>query len=171
MINPEDFTAVVTADDIATVARIAADIWPPHFGPIIGLEQVEHMLAGMQSVPAIQQQIATGASYYLLWCDSQLAGYLGFELGSGRLRLSKLYLAADFRGRGLGRRALEFVESCAIRECCDAVELRVNKNNHVALAAYKKWGFSIAGSQCQDIGAGYVMDDYCMNKPIGVASC
>jgi GNAT superfamily N-acetyltransferase len=170
MIDSVNFTAVVTGEDIVSVARLAADIWPPHFGPIIGLEQVEYMLGKMQSVPAITEQIAGGADYYLLLHDSQLAGYLGFEVGAGRLLLSKLYLAPEFRGRGLGRRALEFVESCAIVACCNAVELRVNKYNHEALLAYKKWGFTITGSHCLDIGAGYVMDDYCMHKPIALAA-
>lgn len=171
MIDSLQLNAVVSGEDIATVAQLAAEIWPPHFGPIIGLEQVTYMLAKMQSVPAIREQIADGADYYLLLHESQLAGYMGFEVGAGRLLLSKLYLAPEFRGRGLGRQALEFVESCAIHACCTALELRVNRNNTMALLAYKKWGFTITASQCLDIGAGYVMDDYCMNKPIALAAC
>jgi len=125
----------------------------------------------MQSSAAIQRQIAGGADYYLLLCGTQIAGYVGFEVAARQVLLSKLYLAAEFRGHGLGRRTLEFVESCAIDAACDAVELCVNKRNHQALFAYNSWGFTVTGSHCLDIGAGYVMDDYCMTKRLIAAAC
>ena len=44
--------------------------------------------------------------------------------------------------------------------------LNVNKNNGQAIRAYEKRGFAIREAVVNDIGRGYVMDDYVMAKPI-----
>ena len=44
--------------------------------------------------------------------------------------------------------------------------LTVNKDNAGAIAWYTRMGFKNAGAIVQDIGAGYVMDDYRMEKSI-----
>ena len=46
------------------------------------------------------------------------------------------------------------------------LSLRVNKNNHQALAAYQKYGFSRASDVIEDIGGGFVMDDYILTKTL-----
>ena len=44
--------------------------------------------------------------------------------------------------------------------------LTVNKHNRNAIAAYGKYGFRVAESVVKDIGSGFVMDDYVMNKEV-----
>ena len=44
--------------------------------------------------------------------------------------------------------------------------MQVNKANVRAIAAYKKAGFHIAQEAVFDIGHGFVMDDYLMEKLI-----
>jgi ribosomal protein S18 acetylase RimI-like enzyme len=44
--------------------------------------------------------------------------------------------------------------------------LTVNKNNVNAIKAYEKMGFRNVGSLVQDIGDGFVMDDYAMEKTV-----
>lgn len=45
--------------------------------------------------------------------------------------------------------------------------LTVNKNNVKAIRAYEKTGFKNIGSLVQDIGNGFVMDDYKMEQTVG----
>ena len=47
-----------------------------------------------------------------------------------------------------------------------ALVLAVNKANAQAISAYTKYGFHIRESVVQDIGGGYVMDDYFMLKNV-----
>ena len=47
------------------------------------------------------------------------------------------------------------------------ITLTVNKNNAIAIEAYRKMGFENAGSIVTDIGGGFVMDDYKMEKSVG----
>ena len=42
--------------------------------------------------------------------------------------------------------------------------LAVNKNNATAIAAYLKHGFRIADAVVKEIGGGFVMDDYIMER-------
>jgi len=49
---------------------------------------------------------------------------------------------------------------------CGRLVLAVNKNNRAAIDAYLKHGFRVADAVVKDIGAGFVMDDYIMEKPV-----
>jgi ribosomal protein S18 acetylase RimI-like enzyme len=42
----------------------------------------------------------------------------------------------------------------------------VNKGNHRAIACYRRHGFVEEASVVNDIGGGYVMDDYVMVRPL-----
>jgi ribosomal protein S18 acetylase RimI-like enzyme len=62
---------------------------------------------------------------------------------------------------------LEHVCERAARMSYPKVVLAVNKHNASAIAAYRKHGFEIAQAVVKDIGGGYVMDDYIMEKRVG----
>jgi len=98
---------------ISLVASLAKAIWTDHYAPIIGIEQVNYMVERFQSVQAIAQQIEQGYHYYLIVCEEVYAGYFSFRLDSDRLFLSKFYVSADFRGRGLGHLTMDFIATVA----------------------------------------------------------
>ena len=149
---------------IETVARLAFEIWNQHFVPIIGQAQVDYMVEKFQSKRAISEQIESGYSYYLLKGDDDYVGYTGICAKDDELFLSKLYVRESKRGRGYGRKALEFIEKLAAEQGLTRITLTVNKNNTDTINAYKKLGFKNLGSLVQDIGGGFVMDDYEMEK-------
>ena len=78
--------------------------------------------------------------------------------------LSKLYLQSFVRGKGFGRKAIEFIEEIAKKESCANIWLSVYKKNVDSIKAYEKCGFQITGPYYLDIGNGYVMDDHKMEK-------
>ena len=47
---------------------------------------------------------------------------------------------------------------------CKKISLTVNRNNLNSIKAYENAGFKNTGELIQDIGHGYVMDDYSMEK-------
>ena len=149
---------------IEAVVGLADEIWKQHFTPIIGKEQVDYMLAKFQSVPSIKTQLEEGYQYYLFDDENGEFGYTAVQPRDEVLFLSKLYIKKSKRGKGYGRRALEFVESLAASEGKGMVSLTVNRNNTVAIAAYEKTGYEVSGEVVKDIGGGFVMDDYTMCK-------
>ena len=46
------------------------------------------------------------------------------------------------------------------------IALTVNKGNRLALAVYERLGFRKAGAPVTDIGGGFVMDDYRLERSV-----
>ncbi len=61
---------------------------------------------------------------------------------------------------------LEFAEAICRERTIRTLWLTINKNNSHALSWYMRMGFKNVGSMVQDIGGGFVMDDYRMEKTI-----
>jgi GNAT superfamily N-acetyltransferase len=79
---------------------------------------------------------------------------------SGTLFISKLYVRATARGLGVGRFTVEQCVRLAQQAGLGHLSLTCNKYNTSSLAFYKRCGFEIVGATVNDIGAGFVMDDY-----------
>ena len=154
----------VSAAEIARCAALADEIWHQHYASILSPEQIDYMVERFQSAPAMSRQIAEeGYRYVRVLCDGEEAGFFGYTHTGDELFLSKLYLRAAYRGRGLARRALVFLEGELVH---GRITLTVNRYNTNSIAAYRALGFSVIREQCSDIGAGFVMDDFVMEKRI-----
>jgi ribosomal protein S18 acetylase RimI-like enzyme len=155
-----------TTGDVETIRALADRIWHACYPGIIPVEQIRYMLGWMYAPHKLAEELRHGVHYELALLDEVAVGYLGYELqvGGTVLHLNKLYLAPELHGQGLGQAMLDRVLAAARAASAVTVELRVNKANTRALRAYERAGFVITGSQCQDIGGGYAMDDYVMRR-------
>ena len=163
--------ALDTPERVAAVAALAREIWTEHYVPIIGPDQVRYMLEKFQSVAAIRRDLVSGHDYFDLCLDGRLLGYMSLkpDVAERSVFISKIYIHSAARGTGLGLRALEFIlEYCRERELRQ-LWLTVNKNNSGSIAWYQRQGFEIAGELVADIGSGYVMDDYRMERRLDPA--
>ena len=178
----------------AIVEDIASRVWNEHYGKILSQGQIDYMLGKFQSAEAIQQQIADGYEYYLIEYQqgtyqqeiqqetqqetqnsdvgpSIPVGYFSIKAaqdsdGRMKLFLGKFYILKEFRGRGAGSSVFDFLEHKAAAKCLQAIWLTVNKYNQESISVYLHRGYKIVREQVADIGNGYVMDDYIMQKPI-----
>ena len=87
-----------------------------------------------------------------------LLRYIGVSVKTDYLFLSKLYIAHNFRHKGLGREAFNKIKTLGFNK----IKLTVNKQNKNTIDAYQKYGFKITDKIVTDIGNGFVMDDYIM---------
>lgn len=160
-----EFAPAATAEEFAAIARIAEEIWYEYYVPIIGRAQVDYMVPRFQSISAMFEQVRDGYEYFSMQQDGALVGYLALQPQSEerRLFISKLYLHRNARGRGTGRAAMEFIEGIARQRGLGLLWLTVNKDNP-AVRAYQRMGFEIAAAIVIDIGGGFVMDDFRMEK-------
>jgi GNAT superfamily N-acetyltransferase len=160
------FVAVTTPQQIDAVAGLAREIWYEYYVALIGRAQVDYMVDRFQSSEAVAGQLREGYEYFLIQRDGQDIGYCAVQpMPDGSLFLSKLYLLRDARGGGTGRVCMEFIEQLARRRGLNLLWLTVNKGNP-AVNAYERLGFRIAADVVMDIGGGFVMDDYRMEKPL-----
>ena len=160
---------VTRETEIAIVEELAGRIWTEHYTPIIGKDQVEYMLDKFQSKGAISTHIESeGYLYFLMEEEGKYIGYIGVQPKGRELFLSKIYIEAPERGKGFGRRAIQFLENLARKLSLDKISLTVNKNNIKTIKAYEKMGFKNLGPVVHDIGNGFIMDDFKMEKIVSL---
>ena len=162
-----EFVPVTTSQQIEAVAGLAHEIWYEYYVALIGRAQVDYMVAKFQSSGAVAAQLREGYEYFLIQRAGADIGYCAVQPHpeNGSLFLSKLYLLRDCRGAGTGRVCMEFIEQLARRRGLNLLWLTVNKGNP-AVKAYERLGFRIAADLVMDIGGGYVMDDFRMEKTL-----
>lgn len=163
-----NISRVRSAEQISEVVKLACEIWTDHYAPIIGQEQVDYMLDKFQSEKAIVAQLEDGYEYYTVSRDGRVAGYLAIvpNADTGMLMISKIYVLRSGRDHGFGRGMLEFAEDICRERRISTLSLTVNKNNRHSIEWYIRMGFTNVGSIVQDIGGGFLMDDYRMEKTI-----
>jgi diamine N-acetyltransferase len=157
-------------DDFAIVAALADRIWRQHYASIVGLAQVEYMLQGRFTPERLATYLGADDRWFLLVRlpgDDAPVGYLSYaRVSPDEMKLEQLYLLAEQRGAGLGRTMIDHVEAHARRLGCARLMLTVNKRNTDSIAVYERRGFAVRESAVFDIGNGYVMDDFVMEKSL-----
>jgi len=158
---------LITAAELPTVIDLAHRIWPRYYPSIISPAQIDYMLSVWYNLSTMQSEVASQkVSYALIESATTPIGYLGYETqpDSPVLFLSKLYLLPEHHGQGHGRLALDWLQHQALATGHTGLRLRVNKHNAPAIRAYLRAGFHFAEDICSDIGNGFVMDDFVMEK-------
>ena len=152
--------------DIPLICALADEIWRRVYCEILSPEQINYMMDMMYCPEVISEEIASGVEWYLLNCDNQTAGYLSIYHTGNVCKLDKIYIRENFRKCGVGRAGIEFVKKSA--KSCGARQLilNVNKYNCAAQAAYKSYGFTHLRDEVNDIGSGFVMDDFVLSLEI-----
>ncbi|MEP5340240.1 MAG: GNAT family N-acetyltransferase [Algibacter sp.] len=164
-----EITPANTTSDYILIEGLADVIWRKHYIPIEGIGQVEYMLKKYQSAEAISKQITVDHfEYFVLTYNKSPVGYISFRSEKELLFLSKIYVLSDYRGKKIGKTAMQFIEEKAKVCNLKTIMLTVNKNNINSIKTYENLGFVNVFSVIKDIGGGYVMNDYRMEKQISV---
>ena len=140
-------------------------VWHEYFPCILTEEQIDYMVDRFQSERAMREQVSEkGYRYAFIVDDDVRVGYTAISASDGKLFISKLYLLKENRGKGSGTAALGLLFDLAREEGLGSVYLTVNKYNARAIRTYESNGFETIQSIVTDIGGGFVMDDFVMEK-------
>ena len=157
----------VDIDGLHEVAAMADVVWHEYFPCILTEEQIDYMVDRFQSERAMMEQVSEkGYRYAFIVNDGVRVGYTAVSASGGKLFISKLYLLKENRGKGYGTAALGLLFDLARGEGLSSVYLTVNKYNDRAIRTYESNGFEKVQSIVTDIGEGFVMDDYVMEKTL-----
>ena len=156
------FEEYTTDEQLTALAELADVIWHEFFPGIISDRQIDYMVEKFQSFEAMKRQIAEqGYHYFAVVMDEIPVGYYAVaKQPDGSLLLSKLYLRADMRRKGLASMMFREVRRYARREGIELIKLTVNRNNTHAIEVYKHFGMRLIDEQKFDIGGGFYMDDH-----------
>lgn len=166
--NPNLRLIEASAADLATVGRLAHEIWPVVYRDLLSPEQITYMLAWMYSPGRLHEDFAQGVTF-LLMRQGEYEKDIGFcafgPVEGGRCCfIHKVYVAPAHHRRGAGAGALAEIENRARFAGASGLSLRVNRHNAPAIALYRKCRMEITGTDCADIGGGFVMDDFIFEK-------
>lgn len=153
-------------EQLKELAKKAKEIWNEYFISIITQEQIDYMVEMFQSYDAIKKAMKEERYiYFLAYEKERLIGYCGVKpCEDGRLFLSKLYLEKEQRGKGYASILLQRAIDYAKQQDLHAIYLTCNKYNEHSLAVYQNKGFYQIDSVQTDIGKGFIMDDYILQK-------
>lgn len=158
-----------TTEDIKTIQAIAKETWPVTFGEILSESQIDYMLEMMYSTEAIMRQMtAQNHVFFLAIESSKPVGYLSVEAnykGQSKTKIHKIYILPSAQGKGIGKLLIEKATQVAKERQNLWLSLNVNRNN-VAVKFYETVGFATVGQENIDIGNGFLMEDYIMDKQI-----
>lgn len=157
----------VRLDEAEAVVDLASRVWRAHYPGIITPEQIEYMLAQRYRPVLVRQFIARGDLWLAARVDGVPVGFAhGHPLNAGDYKLDKLYVALDWQRQGIGGRLIDELAARVVRQGFTRLVLRVNRQNQQAVAAYLKHGFTVSTIHLEDIGNGFIMDDYVMAKEL-----
>ena len=157
----------ITPSDVPAISALAREIWQATYPGIITQEQIDFMLEQRYGQERLLDDLAESHK----WLDQAFhqgrrVGFAFSEIYKGEFKLDKLYIHPDVQRRGVGGQLIGHVAERARREGYPCVILAVNKRNEKAINSYKKYGFVVRETIVDDIGRGYVMDDFVMEKAL-----
>ena len=160
-----------TEADLPIIQEIAYQTWPATFAAILSPTQISYMLDMMYSLEALREQVRDKNHVFLLAKDEDSEEYVGFtsyELdytSQPITKIHKIYLLPASQGKGVGRLLIDTVAEVAIRTDNDRLGLNVNRYNK-AIQFYERLGFVVVGQEDIDIGDGFRMEDFVMEKSL-----
>lgn len=158
-----------TTDHIYNIQVLSNVIWPATFSNILSQEQISYMMDMMYSTSSLEKQMNELNHHYLLAEeDGEYLGYLSYELnykGTPITKIHKIYVLPSVQGKGVGRLFIDAVSKLALKNSNTLLSLNVNRYNK-AIDFYKRMGFDFFTSENIDIGNGFLMEDYVMNKDL-----
>ncbi len=156
-----------SSEDIQTLAKTAEDIWNEYFPFLLEEGQISYMLDKFLSTKALTEQKEEGYEFYFLVDETgNILGFFVIHPEDNKLFLSKIYLYDTYRNQQLATIMMDYIFNRAKELGLDKVYLTVNKYNLQPISVYKHLGFKTIDSVVTDIGNGYVMDDYIMQKQL-----
>jgi ribosomal protein S18 acetylase RimI-like enzyme len=158
-------------EQLTDVQRLAGVIWRAHYPGIITFEQIEYMLARGYALDALAHFLGgTDRGLELATVEGELCGFAAWYTTDepATAKLDKLYVLPQWQRSGVGGALIGHVEGLARQAGAAVLVLNVNKHNDQAIRAYQRHGFAVRDAVVVDIGEGFVMDDYVMEKRIAV---
>ena len=155
-----------TESDIPAIQQIAYDSWPATYGQILSQAQIDYMLELMYNFNILKAQMTQTQVFCLALHNEQPLGFVAYEVNyqsSSSTKIHKIYILPQVQGQGVGKMLLGTAEEAARKQANNALVLNVNKFNKAVLF-YERVGFQQVRNEIIELGNGYVMDDFVMQK-------
>lgn len=152
-----------TEKDLELIHNLAYEIWNQHYVSIIGQEQVNYMLQKMYDIKSLKEQIkAKKHQFYLIELNTNIVGFLSISSNKDfHYFLHKFYILSSSSNQNIGSKVLDILIDVIHPK---SISLTVNRQNYKSINFYFKNGFKIKKVEDFDIGNGYQMNDFIMQR-------
>ena len=166
------FAPVETDEQTRELASMANAIWNEYWPAIIGQDQTSYMIERFLSHDAIAHDMTENDyEYWFVVADKdepteRIVGFTGGhnEPETNRFFISKIYLFAQERGKHFASDVIAFYNDLCLQRGLSAMSLTVNKDTELGVRAYQGKGFETIDAVETDIGHGFIMDDFIMER-------
>lgn len=158
---------LANTEDITTVERLAREIWPVTYGDILSQDQLDYMLDLIYDNALLRDQLLNQQHTFLMAeLNGEPVGFAVYStVATGVCKLHKIYVHQKTQGQGIGKQLIDYIVNQLRSQHFHTLRLNVNRQNK-ARYFYEKLGFAVAKEEDIDIGKGYFMVDYVMEKKL-----
>ena len=156
-----------TVADIPLIRELTFRVWPQTYASILTKEQIDYMLKMMYSESSLQNQITTdGCQFIIVYEDGNPVGFASYnEEEPQRWKLNKIYILQNQQGKGTGKYVINYILEEIKNQNAVSLFLQVNQHNKARIF-YERLGFIETDFINLDIGNGFFMNDYIMEKKV-----
>ena len=155
-----------TTADIPLIRELTFNVWPQTYAALLSKAQIEYMLEMMYSVASLQKQMKEGCRFIIVNDEAEPVGFASYqEIEPAIFKLHKIYVLTSQQRKGTGRFIINYIINEIKQQAAASLQLQVNRNNN-AKKFYEKLGFTVLEEADFDIGNGYFMNDYVMEKKL-----
>jgi GNAT superfamily N-acetyltransferase len=153
-------------DEIPLIRGLCYQVWPQTYEAILSPAQIDYMLDLFYSERSLANQMREGQHFFILYRDGHPKGFASVgEIEPVVYKLHKIYVLFSEQGKGAGRYLVDEMVKWVAAAGARALQLNVNRYNK-ARSFYEKLGFKIIREEDIDIGHGFFMNDYVMEKAV-----
>jgi ribosomal protein S18 acetylase RimI-like enzyme len=158
-----------TVKDIRLIRSLAQQIWPKTYASILPQKQITYMMHMMYSEHAIKEQMQKDHQFIIVFNSGIPVGFAAYgKIFPAVYKLFKIYVLPSQQGKGTGKFVIDQIIKEITSKGAASLQLNVNRYNQAKLF-YEKLGFAVIRTEDIDIGNGYFMNDYVMEKKLDAA--
>ena len=156
------------ASFIPAIKQLAHITWQVTYKEILSAAQLDYMLHLFYDESSLQKQMNEEHQFIVAIENNEVVGFASYakkDKQSSVYKLHKIYVHPEHQGKKIGNVLLNYIIDEIKIHHATALELNVNRHNK-ALNFYQKNNFEIIGEEDVDIGNGYFMNDFIMNREL-----
>jgi GNAT superfamily N-acetyltransferase len=155
-----------TREQFVVIEELARRIVPAFYVEFFEVRTAEYLVESGHTAGALAAQAGLGARHFLIGFHGEGVGYFSLSVDGATMLLSHFYLLPEWRGKGLGKGAMAFIEEAGRELGVSMIELFVLRANQGAVGMYTRSGFVVADEVMTRLGNGAVLEDFLMRKCI-----
>ncbi len=157
-----------TFQDVQLIRQLAEQTFHVTYLPLQPKDKVDYLFDLMYNTSSLTAQMNKGQQFILAKDETGYLGYASYEINykdQGKTKIHKIYIMPTAQGKGVGKELVNYIGGIAGQNKNTIVLLDVFRHNP-AVQFYEKMGFKKVGEQITEVGNGFVMDDFVMEKSV-----